>query len=531
MKLWSTTLVLLCALAVSALCAADGPVVSIDTGQVRGVSLDKDMAVFRGIPYAAPPVGELRWKAPQPATHWDGIRDCTEFGAVAPQGNRLAQMTGEVLPPTSEDCLFLNVWTPNVDDAEKLPVMVWIHGGGWTAGFSQQKMYDGVNLTERGVVFVSINYRMGPFGFYAHPLLSAESPQKTSGNYGLLDQVAALQWVQDNIESFGGDPDNVTIFGESAGGSSVYALCASPLANGLFHRAIAESPWAVPDNFVPLRDQSDAIDDCETVGSRLAEAWLGAGTEITLEALKAMPANELFARVGERYAPMCAIDGWFMPDFPEKIFASGRQNDVPVIAGTNRDEGTMFAMMFTYKDEAEYVAAVQKLYGARAPEVLTLYPGSDTAQMRQSITQQITDSWFVRPARAMVRGYESISSNAYLYHFTQIGHQMPFLKSHHAAEIALVFNNLDEAQAKDRDHSLAEEMITYWVQFAKTGDPNGNGLPEWPAYTKAADQHIEFGPDATKVEAGLRKEACDLLDQAYADYMADARGPETDTTD
>lgn len=510
---------------------SEGPVVAIDSGQIQGVALEDGMAVFRGIPYAAAPVGELRWKEPQPAAAWDGVRDCTAFGAVAPQTNRLAQMTGEELPATSEDCLFLNVWSGNVGGAEKLPVMVWIHGGGWTAGYGHQGLYDGVHFAKDGVVYVSINYRMGPFGFFAHALLTEESPNGSSGNYGLLDQVAALEWVQRNIAAFGGDASNVTIFGESAGGSSVYALCASPLASGLFHRAISESAWVVPNNFVPLHDSGPGVDSCEAVGTRLAEAWLGANVPVTLDSLRAMPANELFARVGERYEPACAIDGWFMPDFPERIFDSGRQNDVSLIAGTNRDEGTMFAMMFTYKDQAEYEAAAAALYGAHAQELLAIYPGADAGQMRESITQQITDSWFVRPARALVRGYENVSSNAYLYHFSQIGHQLPFLKAHHAAEIAYAFGNMDGTKAAERDYAISKEMHAYWVQFAKVGDPNTEGLPVWPAYSTRADAHLEFGASGTAAAAGLRAEACDLLDEVYADYLARASAPAVSNTD
>ena len=218
------------------LCAAEQPLVDTDSGSIVGEALADGMAVFRGVPYAAPPIGELRWKQPQPAANWDGALDCTAFGNVAPQSNRLAQMTGETLPETSEDCLYLNVWTTNLDGDAPLPFMVWRHGGGWTGGYSQQGLYDGVNFSKRGVVFVSINYRLGPFGFFAHNLLSEESPNRSSGNYGLLDQVAALKWVQRNIEAFGGDPHNVTIFGESAGGSSVYALCASPKSVGCSHK-------------------------------------------------------------------------------------------------------------------------------------------------------------------------------------------------------------------------------------------------------------------------------------------------------
>ncbi len=505
---------------------AESAVISIDSGQVQGVTLDdtNGLQVFRGIPFAAPPVGDLRWKEPQPVDAWDGVRDCTEFGTICPQSSRLAEMTGEPFPETSEDCLYLNVYTTEAGSGEKLPVMVWIHGGGLTAGWSNQQIYDGSALADQGVVLVSINYRLGAFGYFSHPELSAESPNDSSGNYGFLDQVAALEWVQRNIGAFGGDANNVTIFGESAGGTSVYGLLVSPLSKGLFHRAIAESLWAVPSNFVPLRDAGGTIRSREQIGIEDAAKWAGDG-ETSIEALRALSAQELYTRSAEKYEPAIAIDGWAMTDFPERMFAEGKQHDVPVIAGTNKDEGTMFAMRIPYRTLDEYAEAMQGYYGSYAEDIFDFYPAKDRNEMRTSLVTQYGDVWFHRPTRAMLRGYDNVSSDVYRYFFTRTSPNYPFLGAHHAAEIMYAFNTLDPEKAKDGDYELASTMIGYWVQFAKTGNPNRDGLATWPTFTSSDESYLELG-DTVAVKADLRKEACDLLDPIYAAYMTTASGIE-----
>lgn len=495
--------------------AAAAPV-QIDSGLVEGVVLDADsgLRVYRGIPFAAPPVGDLRWKAPQPAQKWDGVRECTDFGAACPQQGTLAQMMGETLPELSEDCLYLNIWTAAKDANAKLPVMVWIHGGGLTLGWGNQKGYDGAAFAERGVVLVSINYRLGPFGYLAHPALSKESERGVSGNYGFLDQLAALKWVQRNIAGFGGNPDNVLIFGESAGGTSVNVLCASPLSKGLFHRAIAESAWITDTNFAHLTRPSPRVASAETLGIEWAESVLdGKAIGNALQSLRAITAEKILEKTGSDYPVAVTIDGWFMPDSSRNIFANGKQQDVPLIAGTNKDEGTMFAAFLPSTTPEQFRASTREIYGDHADAVLSLYPLTDKKDLAAAKNQFITDGWFVHGTRGMLQGMEKVSSKAYQYHFTRRTKAPPAWGAHHGYELGYVFNNLGPAQQEDADEELAEAMIRYWVQFAETGDPNVEGLPEWPAYTTESDQYLELG-DEIKVGTALRKEACDVLDKA-----------------
>ena len=308
--------------------------VQLTSGQVSGVELDGNVTVFRGIPFAAPPVGDLRWKAPQPPIPWRGVRVADTFGATCMQRGRQLM---------SEDCLYLNVWTKADSDQDRLPVMVWIHGGGWTFGASSSANYDGVGFADKGVVLVSVNYRMSAFGFMAHPELSAESARGVSGNYGILDHIAALEWVRDNIRGFGGDPDNVTIFGESAGGASIYALLATPLANGLFHRAISESTWITGTNVTHLTRHNGFSDSAEArgqqaVADKLTE--LGRSTDGDLLAtMRAMSADDV---ISMRFGVSLAEDGWVLPKSPEEIFSDGSHNVVPLLAGVNDGEGLFF---------------------------------------------------------------------------------------------------------------------------------------------------------------------------------------------
>jgi len=499
--------------------AMAGPV-KTDSGLVQGEVLDAEsgMTVYRGIPFAAPPVGDLRWKAPQPVEPWDGVRACTEFSAASPQQGILAQMTGDTLPPLSEDCLYLNVWTAAKDADAKRPVMVWIHGGGLTMGWGHQKGYDGVAFAQRDVVLVSINYRLGPIGYLAHPALSKESEHGVSGNYGFLDQLAALKWVQTNIEGFGGDPDNVTIFGESAGGTSVSALCASPLSKGLFHRAISESAWISDTNFAQLTERGPYLADAESLGAEWAKQITDG---VTAEALRAISPEQILAKSGADYLVTATIDGWFLPESPEDIFTSGKQMDVPMIAGTNKDEGTLFAPLFPLPTPDAFQAFIRESYGPGADAVLALYPIESKADLAETKNRFISDTWFNHSTREMLEGMDRVSSNAYQYHFTRRAKMPPAWGAYHGFEIGFVFNNLDGVPLEDADNVLADAMIQYWVQFAKTGDPNVDGLPEWPTYVPATQTYLELG-DKIKTGAALRKETMDVLDAVREQAFSNA---------
>ena len=494
-----------------------GAPVKLDSGAVEGVAVESDPAVqvFRGIPYAAPPVGDLRWKPPLPAPAWEGVRPATEFSGACPQGPGLAQMMGVPLPAPSEDCLYLNVWSGAGEDA-KLPVMVWIHGGGLSLGWGHQAMYDGLQFAQRGVVLVAINYRLGALGFLADSRLTEEGG--VSGNYGLLDQIAALEWVQRNIAAFGGDPANVTIFGESAGGTSVYALLASPHSKGLFHQAISQSAWVTDGNFAPL-SAAGAGDSAEARG----KAWLAQhfAEADTLSALRAIDADALVAAQDQGFNLAVTMDGDFLPEHPQAIFAAGKQMNVPLVAGTNTDEGTMFVGALPFETVDAYKATITGMFPGHAETILKLYPAANDMALFQVKNQIIADTWFAQAARNMLAAWSEVPSPAFQYHFSRRGTGMPILGAAHAAEIRYAFNNLTPPESgQEVDQALADAMIRYWVQFAATGNPNADGLPQWPAYEAQTDQHLELG-DEVKAGQGFRKEAVDTLNSIRA-AMADA---------
>ncbi len=479
--------------------------IKLDTGSVKGETEASGVTVYRGIPFAAPPVGDLRWKPPQPVSNWQGVRDATQFSKACPQPPTLAQMMGEKLPELSEDCLYLNVWTAAAKK-ENLPVMVWIHGGGLTLGWGHQRGYDGTNFAQRNVVFVSVNYRLGPLGYLAHRKLSKESDAGVSGNYGFLDQLAALRWVQENIGQFGGDPNNVTIFGESAGGTSVNALVASPLSDGLFHRAIAQSAWVTETNYARLNQALPAVASAEELGQQWADKVLDGKT--TLKALRSVSVEDILEKTGDNYPVVVTVDGWFMPDLSANIFARGEQQNVPLIAGTNKDEGTMFLGALPFETTEAFETNLRSSFGTESDRILDLYPATNAQQLMAAKNQFITDTWFILGTRGMLAGMEKVSSNAYQYHFTRRSTALPQWGAHHGLEIGYAFHNLDATQQNETDLTLADAMIQYWVQFARTGDPNVDGLPAWPAYTTSGDRYLELG-DNIVVGSKLRKLAID----------------------
>jgi len=479
--------------------------VRIDNGPLSGApGASPEVRVFKGIPYAAPPIGDLRWKAPQPPASWDAARGAKAFSPTCYQQPYPEGSIYRTAPqPMSEDCLYLNVWTAARSASERRPVMVWIHGGALTRGAGSTPVYDGESLAIKGVVVVTINYRLGVFGFLAHPDLTRESAHNSSGNYGLLDQIAALQWVQRNIAAFGGDARRVTIFGESAGSWSVNYLMATPLAKGLFHRAIGES-GAVFSGVAKLAD-------VERSGAKFASS-IGADS---LRALRAMSAADVLQAAGPTpFRP--SVDGWALPEDVFTIFARGKQNDVPLIAGSNADEATSLSPWPPNRTASDFQAQVKRLFGDRLGEFLKLYPAASDEEAKASHYASFRDFTFGWQMRTWVRmSSKTGASKAYLYYFTRVppGPAGARLGAYHAAEIAYVFHNLHIGAKpyEDADRKLSDLMSSYWVNFAATGDPNGKGLPEWPAYREKSDIALELGNEV-RLRPELHKAQLDFLD-------------------
>jgi para-nitrobenzyl esterase len=484
-------------------------------GVLEGVvSADGKVRTFKGIPFAAPPVGPLRWKAPQPAAAWTGVRKATEYSARCMQAPIYSDMIFHDTGP-SEDCLYLNLWMPAAPVSPRLPVMVWIYGGGFAAGATSEPRQDGGNLSKQGVLVVSMNYRLGIFGFFAHPALTKESGHDAAGNYGLLDQVAALKWVKDNIADFGGDPGNVTIFGESAGSFSVSALMASPLAQGLFRRAIGESGAFFGDT---LRAQSRT--ETEKACVEFAKSSLGTDS---IEALRAKPAADVLQAASKpgaaRFVPN--IDGYFLPQSVEAIFAAGKQSHVPLLAGWNADEQS-YRSIFGRDDPTpeNFLTRARALYGDRAESILKLYPAATVAQTRRS-AQDLAGDRFIGYGtwKWMEMHLKTGQAPLYRYRFEQT---LPLAAdappgaepaAPHASEIEFVFQVLSSRKLpwRPEDRRVSELMGAYWSNFAKTGDPNGEGLPRWPSYSADGYQvmHLNAGPRAAADDHRARYQLLD----------------------
>jgi para-nitrobenzyl esterase len=485
-------------------------------GVLEGVvSADGKVRTFKGVPFAAPPVGPLRWKAPQPVSPWTGVRRAVDYGPRPMQpaaGELIFKDSGP-----SEDCLYLNLWMPANPPPGRLPVMVWIYGGGFFKGSTSEPRQDGGNLSKKGVIVVSMNYRLGVFGFLAHPDLARESGVDASGNYGFLDQVAALQWVKRNIAAFGGDPGNVTIFGESAGSFSVSALMASPLARGLFNRAIGES-----GAFFAPRLRFNTRAKAEETGARFEAAAGGA----SIDALRAMPAQALLdAAVGPPGADFWpSVDGYFLPADLATVYGAGRQAHVPLLAGWTRDE-ISYADFFD-KDEptaANYAAHAKALFGERTEAFLRLYPGATDAEARRSAQDLESDKLIAHGTwRWLEMQRATGGSPVYRYEFDQTlpaaADARPGAEptAPHTAEIEFVFRTLPAKSLPWRpgDREASEIVSLYWANFAKTGDPNGPGLPRWPVY--GGDDgfqvmHLTSSPLAAPDGHRARYEFLDLL--------------------
>jgi para-nitrobenzyl esterase len=466
-----------------AVARAEQPIVQAPAGAVRGVA-SNGLEVFKGIPYAAPPVGQLRWKPPAVAPAWEGVRDATAFGPACQQPKpRVGSIYASPLAAMSEDCLSLNVWAPA--KVRKAPVLVWIHGGSLVSGSSSEGMYDGAALAERGVVVVSINYRLGVLGYLAHPELSAESPDHVSGNYGLLDQIAALRWVQRNIAAFGGDPANVTIAGESAGGLSVMYLMASPPARGLFAKAIAQSAYMIstPD----LRERRFGHVPAEAVGVATA-AKLGAKGIADLRAMDAETLATSALMAG--FATFGAVDGKILPGQLVDVFDRGEQARVPILAGFNSGEIRSLRMLAPQPpaDAATYETQIRARYGDLADDYLKLYPSTDLAE---SVLLAPRDALYGWTSERLVAKQTAVGAPGYFYVFD---HGYPAadaagLHAFHASEIPYVFGTVKltpPAWPKVPDTAgeakLSAAMTDYWTSFARDGVPRAAGQPEWRPY-------------------------------------------------
>jgi para-nitrobenzyl esterase len=506
---------LLLVLPLEAFAGEDGTgVVLLDSGPVRGRS-EKSIREFLGIPYAAPPVGELRWRPPQAVAVWSKVRNATEFGPACPQ-------SGPLEPACDEACLSLNVWTPARKAADKLPVMVWIHGGGFNFGATSQSEYHGRNLAQKGVVVVTLNYRLGPLGFFVHPQLAAESGKAVAGNYGLLDQIAALGWVRRNIAAFGGDPDQVTIFGQSAGSRSVSLLTLSPLAKGLFCRAIAQSggPIIGSEYLNPFFDGNMA--NVSRMGETLSDR-LGCPQGVdALSCMRAKSAGEVIKAAdcsaglfdeGLFFAPV--FDGWVLPGDVRTAFSPGAPHNVPMIVGSTGDEGTVYLRGEKDLSLSKYQTFLNVRFGPDTAKASAMFPAKDDQDVFQAINKFITVAVNAQPARLMARTLAEGNSKAFLYRFTRRPNTAKAreLAAFHGVDLAYVFGNMTDSEGYTAtDRELSRQVMAYWVNFAKYGNPNGPGLVEWPAYDSSSDMSLEFS-DGLIVREHLYKKECDFIDR------------------
>lgn len=483
------------------------PHVRVAQGELVGGVTPMGPYVFQGIPYAAPPIGPLRWHDPQTAASWRGVRDATKFGPACMQPPSLFH-----IPPSSmsEDCLYLNIWTSNLHPAEPAPVLVFFYGGSFTIGAGSQPTYDGTNLSMRGAVIVTINYRLGVFGFFAHPDLSTASSHRASGNYGLLDQIAALHWVRQNISAFGGDPRNVTVFGESAGATSIGFLMVSPLAKGLFDKAILESPGILFVATPELRKDYAGLTSMESIGlaitpritdlDALGSADLMTRADETARKVLGpgggghprLRANTTLndASAASPWAPI--VDGYVVPDQPAKLYAEGQYLHIPTLAGTNANEGYLFLTHYHPDSAAGFTAWVEQTFSPCAKTVLAYYApqGSD---LHADADHLLTDALFLHSAFLFAR-----DTHGFLYRFS---HVSPFgatsgLGAFHGSELQYIFGHTHNPDANFQpiDHRISDQMITMWLHFARTGDPNLMNSSQWTRIGSNGEaNYMDFG--------------------------------------
>lgn len=490
-------------------------VIKTANGPIDGtLGADGTIRIYRGIPYAAPPVGDLRWREPQPAQTWAGVRDGSQFASRCMQTQVFADIVFRD-KGINEDCLYLNVWTPKDAGKKKLGVMLWFYGGGFTAGAGDEPRYDGEALAKKGVIIVECNYRLGVFGFFSHPELTRESPHHASGNYGLLDQTAALDWVVKNIAAFGGDPKNITIGGESAGSFSVSAQMASPVAIGKFQKAIGESGAFFSNGSSPLRTLPLA--ESEAAGARYA-ASLGANS---LADMRAIPADKLLHETAmegakkDGFKASPNIDGYFLPESPADIFAAGKQAHVALLAGWNRDEGKMFILFSPKKPTAQSFADdAKQRYGDASADFLKLYPASTDAEALQSAYSYAGDNFIAFSTwKWLNMQVETGKSPVYHYVFEEVPAVKPGsmvgsvpaseVGSRHAGELEYVFQTLkwENVPWTPADFKVSDVMSSYWANFIAKGDPNGAGLPKWPRYDAKTDWSVMYLIDDSSAAA------------------------------
>jgi para-nitrobenzyl esterase len=539
--------------------------VKIDTGVVEGVTgtVHPSVRIFKGVPFAAAPTGENRWKAPQPAAKWDGVFKANAFGpsciaaggpgrggggrgaapgrggapgapatpGASPAAPQAAAPAAPRQPPASEDCLTVNVWTNAANANARRPVMVWIYGGGFTGGSGGQAWYDGEDLAAKGAVVVTMNYRLGPFGFFAHPDLAKESGRNAAGNYGMMDAIGALQWVKRNISAFGGDPNNVTVAGESAGAIMVAALVGSPVAKGLFNRAITQSGGWMGLQMARMTPGAQA----QGAGAKAMEA---AGIK-TIAELRAKPLAELPTLPGNLGQGL-TIDGYLIPEDLSITFANGRQNDVDILAGSNKDENTFFggggrgggrggaadaAPPAPGAAMEAYIAQAKQRYGDLADTFLKLYPVQSDADvpLMNAAAQNDEIAWNMRQFAAL---QSKKGKKGYAYFFTRVPLQngQPSARgATHTAEISYAFNHAysnGPLEWNDVDRKLADQMSSYWVNFMTKGDPNGSGLPNWPQYKDTTKDRVMVLGDTVQVESAVPTAKLEFFNARYARLMA-----------